>query len=363
MTTTALAAYGRVQDMQSFIRELGENIALSQMFGCENKQQGFVLATACVAKNKDPLTLAEDYHIIKGKLSMRADRMLAGLQERGGKYRVIQRTADGAEIEITYDGQTQRFSLTWEDAQKESFPYGKDGKKLKDNWSTPRSRTQMMWARVVSDGVRVMCPIVLSGRYTPEEISDMDDSNGQVVEAEYVVVPPVPPVAAPSGVAPAAETPRGSAVHATIAKIRTLYDALAVPHEKQDEILQRYGAGALIGLSQEQAEEILAKLEGLAARQTAATAAAPAGSEPEPVVVDGPCSQELSDKIKSLLAELAQSFDREIASKVKQKLTDAGLAKIADLTLAEAEGLLSALQSRQTAAFFEASLTGYKPKN
>lgn len=190
MTATGLAAYGRVQDIQSFIRELGENIARSQMFGCENVQQGYVLATACVAKGRDPLSLAEDYHIIHGKLSMRADRMLAGLLERGGKYRVVERTADGADIEITYDGQTQRFSLSWSEAQAEPFTKWTDRKtgqtKTSDKYSTPRSRMQMLWARVVSDGVRTMCPLVLSGRYTPEELGDDCDD---AIEVEVVAMP------------------------------------------------------------------------------------------------------------------------------------------------------------------------------
>ena len=49
----------------------------------------------------------------------------------------------------------------------------KDGKTYKDNWATPRSRMQMLWARVVSDGVRTMAPEICSGIYTPEETADI----------------------------------------------------------------------------------------------------------------------------------------------------------------------------------------------
>ena len=44
--------------------------------------------------------------------------MLAELRARGGKHRVIERTADKAAVEIDYDGQTYVESLTWEDARK-----------------------------------------------------------------------------------------------------------------------------------------------------------------------------------------------------------------------------------------------------
>lgn len=356
MTTTALAAYGRVHDVQSFIRELGENIAKSQMFGCENVQQGYVLATACVAKGKDPLTLAEDYHIIHGRLSMRADRMLAGLMERGGKYRVISRTADAACIEISYDGQTHQFSLTWDEAKHEPFTKRTDRKtgqeKISDSYATPRKRMQMLWARVVSDGVRTMCPVVLSGRYTPEELGD-DHETEPTEEAEYVVVAESVSPSPTTGEPTITETPRGSATHAAIAEIKTLYDALEVPHEKRDDILRKYGTGSLLSLSQEQADELLGKL-----RAKLNATREPAQS------VDGPCSVEQSERIKRLLAEVCQVAGyEETASRVKAMLERASLKKLTDLSIAEAERLERALSLKQMEAFFEQSLTGYQPKN
>ena len=43
---------------------------------------------------------------------------------------------------------------------------------LKAKYSTPRARMQMLWARCVSDGVRVVAPECVQGIYTPEETSD-----------------------------------------------------------------------------------------------------------------------------------------------------------------------------------------------
>ena len=66
----------------------------------------------------------------------------------------------------------------------EDYTKGRNGQ-LKDNWSTPRRRMQMMWARAVSDGVRTVCPLATRGHYTPEEAVDFD-------EPKVVNVTPVP---------------------------------------------------------------------------------------------------------------------------------------------------------------------------
>lgn len=356
--TTALAAYGRVQDMAAFTRELGESIARSQMFGCENVQQGHVLAVACVAKGIDPLSLVERYHIIQGRLSMRSDAMLAGLQERGGKYRIIQRTADAAEIEITIDGQSHRFALTWVEAEKEAYVRNKKGG-LKDNWATPRGRMQMLWARVVSDGVRTMCPVVLTGRYTPEEISDLHEGNGhvdatecEVVDAEYTVTPATAttaeqPPAQQTDKPPFDPSPAGDgyATYEQIAEIRGLFDALGVSHDQQVAALRKRGVESLRSLTVQQATEFVEKLREKAGQVVG-----------KPVAVDGPCPPELAERIKQQLGELAQEWDPSLPKRVKSKLTEHGIDRIADMTLADAEKLKSCLDGKELAAFFERSL-------
>ena len=61
---------------------------------------------------------------------------------------------------------------------------------MKPKYRTNRSRMQMIWARCVSDGVRVVCPAACQGVYTPEETEDI---------AEYDIPAPVAvPVAAPA---------------------------------------------------------------------------------------------------------------------------------------------------------------------
>jgi len=201
-----LSIFDRITDPKETAKQLGAAICESKVFGCQNAAQGEVLAWECLVLRIPPLRLAQTYHLIMGKLTMRADAMLAGLVERGGSYLVKSRTADAAAIEIDYRGEKQLFSLTWEEAKKEPFAYNEldsdvvkmwaanDPKKqptLKTKYSTPRARMQMLWARVVSDGVRTMAPEVNSGRYTPEEFD-----GGDVIEGVATAVVDVPAITA-----------------------------------------------------------------------------------------------------------------------------------------------------------------------
>lgn len=178
----------RIEEKQGFILAMGKMFAESGLFGCKNIPQGVVLAMHCVIKGISPLVIMQKYHLIDGKLSMRADAMLAGLLAEDCDYTIISRTSEKAEIEIEGRSGKQRFSLTWEEAQKEPFTKTKDGS-IKHNWATPRSRMQMLWARVCSDGVRVMAPQVVCGVYAPEELSD-EEQNAITIPASDVEVKP-----------------------------------------------------------------------------------------------------------------------------------------------------------------------------
>ena len=191
-------------------KQIGEWFAKSGMFGCKSVEQGQVLALACIAERKNPIQILREYHMIDGRLSMRADAMLAGFRQGGGKYKVLARTADKAAIEMSVDGNTEKFSLTWDEAKHEPFVSGRDGK-LKTNWATPRARMQMLWARVVSDAVRTMMPEVVAGAYTPEEIGDMVPQR-KVVDVAAMVETPPPEVLQPEVLPPAKDTDGNSDV-------------------------------------------------------------------------------------------------------------------------------------------------------
>lgn len=201
MSTNALSVYQRIPDTTAAVKQLGQAIAASQLFGCSNTAQGEVLALECLATGEPPLTLAKKNHIIDGKLSMKADAMLAEFNARGGKHTIIERSPARAAVKFEIDKHVYDWCLTWEEAQAEPFVYkGKEGdtiallaanKKpvLKTKYSTPRSRMQMLWARLISDSVRAIMPGVNFGQYTPEEIDDVDEDEGPRANGNGAVKP------------------------------------------------------------------------------------------------------------------------------------------------------------------------------
>lgn len=287
----AIELYSKIQDPLAAIERMGKFIGESGMFGCQKVQQGMVIAAVCLARRIDPLEFIETYHLIGGKPSMRADKMLARFQERGGKLKIVSRTADRAAVLLTKDGEVSEFSLTWEDAQQEPFVWKEvpGGKKvLKDNYATPRARMQMLWARVVSDGIRTVDPGVNSGLYTPEENGDEETASGpgQIFPEKNVT---------PTDIAPAPEPVRAAATEGLL-DVKTAYALLQViPAEMVNDavnFLRSVGwlaDGEMVShLTPRRAQSILDKPQAfLNAVQKWAEAQAQPASEPEP-----PCGPE-----------------------------------------------------------------------
>ncbi len=419
---TEVAIYDRITDPIKAVEVMGMDIAKSGLFGEISASQGKVFAMECMARRMPPLMLAQKYHVIFNRLSMKADAMLAGLHALGGSHRIVKRTSEEASVEVTHNGGNYTFSLTWEEAKQEPFIYeGKEGAvlkmladpklatklEIKAKYRTPRARMQMLWARVVSDGVGAVCPEVKDGTYTPEEIEDFSegegkrraasradqtvaeqnaaaaaDAAGDVIDAEYEVHPaaesaaqqPTPasrpaaqPVAEPANGAP--QVASGSAgagvVYATgaqVSRITALYEELQIPYEVQQKALASRNVNALRSLTIGQAGEILTKLES---RKVTHDAAAAASATIDQVAgeasvvnqnvtsrpVDGPCTPDQVAKAKALLVEMSQ-LDPLITGKVKAHLMKHGKKVLADLTERDCDLLISRLAAKNMDLFF-----------
>lgn len=154
---------------------IGKLFEESGMFGCSQQGQGTVLAMSCVMMGKSPLEINQTYHIIDGKLSMRADAMLAKFLERGGRFRIEERSKDRAAATFFKDENELQADYTMADAREAGICFQRGGKTLKTNWRQhPKA---MLWARLVSDSVRALDPGVNMGTYSPEEIQDFDDGD------------------------------------------------------------------------------------------------------------------------------------------------------------------------------------------
>lgn len=156
-----------------WIETVGPIISASRMFGCDNVAQGKVLASMQVTHGLPLMEIMRTYHFVDGKLTMRAEAMLAKFRDQyGGKHTVLRRDPEQAAIRLVdRHGVSTDCSLSWEQIKDEPFTKDKKGG-IKTNYATPHKRMQMLWARLVSDAIRSVEPGVVAGAYTPEEVAE-----------------------------------------------------------------------------------------------------------------------------------------------------------------------------------------------
>jgi len=176
-----MSAYDKIDNIPQFVTVMGAAIYQSGFFGCVNEAQGRVIALDCLVKKIPPLERAATDHIISGKLSMRADAMLAGFITRGGKVKWIDHGDTGEKASAkfsTKDGTNVEISYTIEMAKLAGL--------IKRDSGWLKNPGEMLRARLVSKAVRMLDPEVVAGRYTPEELDP--DHQGDFTAAAYVPV-------------------------------------------------------------------------------------------------------------------------------------------------------------------------------
>ena len=367
-------------NVKELIEYVGDAIHKSGIFGCGNAFQGKVFALEALTGRF--LRLASEYHVFpNGKLSRRADAMLAGFVEAGGTYQIVQRDADAVSIDMQIGDSHFEFGLTWNECLLEPFVYqGKESEiiaklhrgeqpLLKPKYATPHSRMQMMWARLVSDAVRAIHPPVVMGRYTGEELGfDVKELIGNPPADKPVMVAPSVPT--PAVTSPPVETPVAGPEAEAKSKtddpafvecchdISRILTDLAVPAAAINAALARRGVTGFMELTVEQAEtwrqELALKLE---AKRGEVSQPETEANEPERQSMDAPCDDAQIKRIKSLLDQLAQAGAVDVCMRVKNKLKGSGL-KLAELSYREAGQLIDALDTKNMEAFFAASLVG-----
>ncbi len=204
-SNNALATVRSVEDMMT----LGKAFALSGICGCDNEEQGLVLVMTCMSENISPIKFSQTYHIIDGKISMKADAMAAKFIERGGEILIEERSDTRAAATFVKGKNKLKAEITLEDAKKSGYSHKSNGA-IKDNWA--RIPKQMLWARLCSDTIRAIDPGVNHGTYTPEEIMDIKDPapiSGTSVRTTATIEAVEPEVIPPENPAPMkAEAPK-----------------------------------------------------------------------------------------------------------------------------------------------------------
>lgn len=355
--------------MADFVKSLGNDIAKSQMFGCESVSQGNILALACVVSGRDPLSLPMEYHLMKGKLTLRADAMLGRLSSSGGKYEIIEHSPNAAEVRMEFKGRKFHQRFTWEEAQQEPFVYEgkgivkllKEGRReqlvLKDNYATPRRRMQQMWCRVVSDGVRVVAPELVTGVYTGEETADYTGFEMPVEAASKQVesTDSTTTHVEDAEDAEEAEVTSVSTVKLATAEqvkdIDVMFKVLGMSEEVVAASIARRGVDSLEKLTTASATEFLKALNN---RHAEIAAANPTEKESSTVATEGPITQELLDQLVEKFKAAAQR-DSKLVERVKERLL-ANKLKMSELTFNQGRVLLGALKGEEIEKFFEMPL-------
>lgn len=152
---------------------LANAFAESRMFGIASPQQALSLMALCECEGIHPAAAIRDYHIIDGKPSLKAEAMLTRFQASGGKIQWITYTDDEVTAKFQHP-QGGELTITWdmERAKQAGLGPGVTKNGQPNMWSKfPRS---MLRSRVISEGIRMMAPGILSGMYAPEEVMDFD---------------------------------------------------------------------------------------------------------------------------------------------------------------------------------------------
>lgn len=160
------------------IQTMATAIAKSGLFGVKEPNQALALMLVAQAEGRHPALAARDYDIIQGRPAKKSEAMLRDYIESGGK--VEWHKLDDTIADATFShpsGGTVRIDWTMDRAKSA----GLGGK---DMWKKyPR---QMLRSRVISEGIRTVCPMATSGMYVPEEIHDFTH------EEKDITPPPTP---------------------------------------------------------------------------------------------------------------------------------------------------------------------------
>lgn len=178
--------YQGIPDPLEGVNKLGLAIARSGVFGPMCDDLGRVIAIHCMVERISPFVFMRDYHVVQNKLVMKADAMLARFRRAGGTHEILERSGAAAVLLLIHGKQQYKSSYTWEEARIEAYPYTGARKTLKSTWATPRGRMQMLWSRAISDGVRALCPEVIAGIYTPEDMGEIVEPSNTASEITAV---------------------------------------------------------------------------------------------------------------------------------------------------------------------------------
>ena len=223
-TLPATGLINTLDDMERVAKMISGN----GMFGITSPGQAIGLFLLCQAEGLNPIAALRRYHIVEGRPSMRADAMQGEFESRGGGIfwhirsdkmvvatfyadkktmtdpKAIERARlraaamldgdDKTVMEHTYPGEDtivrtiqdaidKGLATTYEkiDGKMTKNPDGTFKKALKTNWA--QSTRQMLTARCITEGVRLMNPGLIAGIVSEDEARDIADQTRETYAA------------------------------------------------------------------------------------------------------------------------------------------------------------------------------------
>ena len=157
-------------------------VAKSNMLGTKSPDDVMAIMMIAQAEGRHPGSIIQEYHIINGKPTLKADAILARFQKAGGKVNWLTYT-DTAVKGVFSHAQGGELTLEWtiEQAQKAGLTKNPVWGKY------PRA---MLRSRVASEAIRTIFPSVLGGAYSSEEAMDFEAApinNGITLEQKTLV--------------------------------------------------------------------------------------------------------------------------------------------------------------------------------
>jgi len=146
------------------LERMARAFSASKLFGVKTPEEALALCLIAQSEGRHPASAAQDYHIINGRPAKKAESMLRDFIASGGS--VEWHGLDDTKADATFShpsGGTVRISWDMIRAKKAGLNTAM--------WSKyPR---QMLRSRVVSEGVRTVCPGATSGMLVVEEAQDL----------------------------------------------------------------------------------------------------------------------------------------------------------------------------------------------
>lgn len=154
------------------MKSMADAIAGSGLFGIKTPQQALALMLLAQAEGLHPAVAARDYDIIQGRPAKKSEAMLRSFIATGGTIQWHELTDAKAEATFSHPaGGTIKLDWTIERATRAELTQKKNSYGSPNMWQKyPR---QMLRARLVSEGVRTICPSATGGLYVPEEMDEV----------------------------------------------------------------------------------------------------------------------------------------------------------------------------------------------